>query len=199
MLVFNNNVRSGEANETTVTLISICLKPNIIPIQILIGKLPVKAVYASQVLSIVLKHNNPKILPNTLKLEPIEFRITARILKPQLLHMKEDDHKMVKMKVTQLPVISNQATTGHKLQGASINQLFVNNWNYTTNWPYVVLSRLQSSEGLYLRDKLSTDLTKYAMRWELQKMVQRLEITAPASWTQEQYEDLFNHGEQCLK
>ena len=56
--------------------------------------------------------------------------------------MKEDKCEMVKMKATQLPVISNQATTGHKLQGASINQLFVNNWNYTTNWPYVVLSQL---------------------------------------------------------
>ena len=54
--------------------------------------------------------------------------------------MKEDNRKMVKMKATQLPVISNQATTGHKLQGASINQLFVSNWKYTTNWPYVVLS-----------------------------------------------------------
>ena len=81
-------------------------------------------------------------MPNTFKLEPIEFRITTRILKPQLLRMKEADREMLKMKATQLPVISNQATTGHKLQGASINQLFVNNWNYTTNWPYVVLSRL---------------------------------------------------------
>ena len=49
MLVFNNNVRHGEANRTTVTLISICLKPNIVPIQIIISKLPVKAIYASQV------------------------------------------------------------------------------------------------------------------------------------------------------
>ena len=104
MLVFNNNVRHGEANGTTVTLISICLKPNIIPIQIIIGKLPVKAVYASQVVSIVLKHNNPKIIPNTFQLKPIEFRITARILKPKLLQMKEDDREMVKMKATQLPV-----------------------------------------------------------------------------------------------
>ena len=39
--------------------------------------------------------------------------------------MKEDDCEMVKMKATQLPVISNQASTRHKLQGASINQLFV--------------------------------------------------------------------------
>ena len=194
MLVFNNNVRRGEANGTTVTLRSVCLKPSITPIEILIRKLPVKAVYALQVVSIVLKHNNPKILPSTFKLEPIEFCITTRILKPQLLQMKEEDREMVKMKATQLPVISNQATTGHKLQGASINQLFVNNWNYTTNWPYIVLSRLRSSKGLYLRNKFSTDLTKYAMPWELQKMIQRLEKPAPTFWTQEQYEDLFNHG-----
>ena len=142
MLVFNNNVRRGEAKGTTVTLISICLKPNIIPIQIIIGKLPVKAIYALQVVSIVLKHNNPKNIPNMFQLKPIEFHITARILKPKLLQMKEGDCEMVKMKATQLPVISNQSTTGHKLQGASINQLFANNWNYTTNWSYVVLSRL---------------------------------------------------------
>ena len=128
------------------------------------------------------------------QLKPIEFHITTRILKPKLLRMKEDDHEMVKMKATQLLVISNQATTGHKLQGDSINQWFVNNWNYTTNWPYIVLSQLRSSEGLYLCNKLSTDLTKYAMPWELQKMIQCLEKTAPTFWTQEQYEDLFNHG-----
>ena len=89
--------------------------------------------------------------------------------------MKEVDREMVKKKATQLPAISNQATTGHKLQGASINQLFVNNWNYTTNWPYIVLSQLHSSKVLYLHNKLSMDLTKYAMPWELQKMIQRLE------------------------
>ena len=74
------------------------------------------------------------------QLEPIEFHITTTILKPKLLQMKADDREMVKMKATQLPVISNQATTRHKLQCTSINQLFVNNWNYTTNWPCVVLS-----------------------------------------------------------
>ena len=108
--------------------------------QIIISKLPVKAVYASQVVSRVLEHNNPKIIPNSFQLKPIEFCITAQILKPKLLQMKEDNCEMVKMKATQLPVISNRTTTGYKLQGASINQLFVNNWNYTTNWPYIVLS-----------------------------------------------------------
>ena len=120
MLVFNHNVRHGEANRTTVTLISICLKPNIVPIQIIIGKLSVKAIHASQVVSIVLKHNNPKIIPNMFQLEPTQFCITARILKPKPFQIKEDDRKMVKMKATQFPVISNQVTTRHKLQGASI-------------------------------------------------------------------------------
>ena len=95
MLPFNNNVRHGEANRTTVTLISICLKPNIVPIQIIIGKLPVKAIYASQVVSIVLKHNNPQSTPNMFQLEPIEFCITTRILKPRLLQMKEDECEMM--------------------------------------------------------------------------------------------------------
>ena len=106
MLVFNNNVRRGVANGTTMTLITVCLKPNIVPIQIIISKLPVKAVYALQVIPIVLKHNNPKIIPNMFQLKLIEFRITTRILKPKLLQMKEDDSEMVKMKATQLPVIS---------------------------------------------------------------------------------------------
>ena len=79
--------------------------------KIIIGKLPVKAIYALQVVSRVLKHNYPKIIPNTFQLEPIEFRITTRILKPKLLQMKDDNRKMVKMKATQLPVISNQAQT----------------------------------------------------------------------------------------
>ena len=125
-----------------MTHISICLKPYIVCMQLIIGKLPVKAIYASQVVSIVWKHNNPNIIPNTFQLEPIEFHITTRILEPKLLQMKEDEHEMVKMKATQLLVISNQATSGHKLQGASINQLFASNWNYTTNWPYLGLSQL---------------------------------------------------------
>ena len=73
MLVFNNNVRRGEANRTIVTLLSICLKPNIVPIQIIIGKLPVKAIYASQVISIVLKYNNPKIIPTHFNLSQLNF------------------------------------------------------------------------------------------------------------------------------
>jgi len=37
------------------------------------------------------------------------------------------------MKATQLPVVVNNATTGHKLQGIGIVCLFVHNWSYVRN------------------------------------------------------------------
>ena len=37
------------------------------------------------------------------------------------------------MKATQLPIIVNNATTGHKLQGSGVDTLFVHNWSYVTN------------------------------------------------------------------
>ena len=53
--------------------------------------------------------------------------------------------------ITQIPVNSNIATTGHKLQGISKNTLIVNNWDYKfANWVYVVLSRVRTCKGLFL-------------------------------------------------
>lgn len=50
-----------------------------------------------------------------------------------------------------IPVNSNIATTGHKLQGMSKNMLIVNSWSYRfKNWIYVVLSRVRTLSGLYL-------------------------------------------------
>jgi hypothetical protein len=42
------------------------------------------------------------------------------------------------MKGVQLPVVSNNATTGHKLQGSSVHSIFVHAWIYEKNWAYVV-------------------------------------------------------------
>ena len=57
--------------------------------------------------------------------------------------------------LTQFPVNSNIATTGHKLQGMTKDALIVYSWNYTfTNWIYVVLSRVRTLSGLYLCKKL---------------------------------------------
>ena len=61
-------------------------------------------------------------------------------------------------KITQIPVNSNIATTGHKLQGMSKDVLIVNDWNYRcTNWVYVVLSRVRTLAGLYLMKPLDLE------------------------------------------
>jgi len=60
--------------------------------------------------------------------------------------------------VSQIPVNSNVATTGHKLQGMSKDTLIVNDWNYRSdNWVYVVLSRVRTRNGLYLMKPLDVN------------------------------------------
>jgi len=81
--------------------------------------------------------------------------------------------------MTQFGVIDNIATTGHKLQGVSLDNLVVNSWNYgCPNWVYVVLSRVRKLAGLVFNTPLDStkdyrppqDLT----RWE-QDIRERLE------------------------
>jgi hypothetical protein len=43
------------------------------------------------------------------------------------------------MDLTQFPTVGNFATTGHKLQGKSVNELVVAEWSKVKNWAYVVL------------------------------------------------------------
>ena len=56
----------------------------------------------------------------------------------------------------QIPAKSNNATTGHKLQGMSKDLLIVSSWPTDglaamfKNWEYVVLSREPKLSGLYL-------------------------------------------------
>ena len=58
--------------------------------------------------------------------------------------------------MTQFGVFDNIATTGHKLQGVSMDKLVVNRWNYSCpNWVYVVLSRVRKLAGLVLNIPLN--------------------------------------------
>ncbi len=62
----------------------------------------------------------------------------------------------VSMCVSQFPILVNHACTGHKLQGQTKHHLFMSSWSYTKNWPNVMLSRVTSLMGLFLRKPLST-------------------------------------------
>ena len=120
-------------------------------------------------------------------MEPRKYNIKAKLPKAESLRVNEKDKDVIKMKISQLPVVSNDATTGHKLQGRGVDQLFVHNWSYVTNWPYVMLSRVKTMAGLLCRSKLSTDLRKYAMPVKLHNLIQRLKRKKPTLFTEEDY------------
>ena len=82
---------------------------------------------------------------------------------PPDLSANTDDKLGFKLKGMQLPLVSNAAATGHKWQGSTVKHLFIHDWNYTTNWPYVFLSRVTKMEGLFFRDKLQKKFTTFKL------------------------------------
>jgi hypothetical protein len=87
--------------------------------------------------------------------------------------MKGDEREKLDMKGIQLPLLVNNATTGHKLQGSGVDNLFVHSLSYVTNWAYVMLSRVKTQGGLFCRQALSQYLTKYAVPDALKRMMDR--------------------------
>jgi hypothetical protein len=191
MLPSNSNVKEGQANGTQVTVEKVVLKAGEQPKEILLdGTIPIASVSASQISYIVLLHSNTRIVPPTFSLRPKQHTFKANILKPQSLQVRGKERELIRMKATQLPVIVNNATTGHKLQGSGVDTLFVHNWSYVTNWVYVMLSRVKTRDGLFCRKPLSTDVNKYKVAPALLTM----QRAAPTYCSPEEYNDLL-HGD----
>ena len=180
MLPTNKDVSKGQANGTQACFVKVVLhEGQQHSIVLLDGEIPVKGVLASQISHVVLKHKNDRIHPKEFSVEPTNFTFKARILKPQILRTKENDREAIQMKAQQLPILSNSATTGHKLQGSGVHNLFVHNWSYVTNWVYVMLSRVKTQAGLFSRKKLSTDLSKYAVPDALKRLIEKFRQKRP--------------------
>ena len=186
----------GIANGTQCILKKIVLKPetNIHKITIE-NEITVQAVFASDIEYIVLQHINQKNqMPTRFKLIPRKytFKIKAKVNTP--LHNKtiDSDNNPASMTAMQLPILINHATTGHKLQGTSIESLFISQWNYSKNWPYVMLSRVKTINDLYLRQPLSTDLDNYRVPTKLTQMVEDLKKFEPKPLSKNIYNQLLN-------
>ena len=192
MLPANENVREGRANGTQALLEEIVLNEGEVPKQIkLDGKIPMNALYANQVEYIKLRHCNTEIKPNVFEIRPKKHNFPAKIPLQRSIFEREGKREVVKMKGFQLPVILNSATTGHKLQGCGVTQLFIHNWSYVQNWVYVMLSRVKTLRGLYIRNPLSKDLTKYEVPKELRAMIVGFKKLLPTFWSKEEYEEFL--------
>ena len=75
------------------------------------------------------------------RLSPHKFTATVQVA------LDDSVSERVELKgvsITQIPVNMNDATTGHKLQGMSKDNLIVVSWSFIPNWIYVVLSRVRT-------------------------------------------------------
>ena len=197
MLGFNKDVKDGQANGTQAEVQKVILKPGVVPQTMMLGgRIPVAAVRASQVEKLTLHHCNDRIQPRTFSIEPKDYTFRANMLKPRALRTKEAPKETLRMKAKQLPILINNATTGHKLQGSGVDSLFVHNWSNVTNWVYVMLSRVKTRAGLFCRKKLSgTNLGCFAVHEGLRKMLEKFEQFRPQYWLAKEYEELFGDTE----
>jgi hypothetical protein len=95
------------------------------------------------------------------------------------------------MKCLQLSMVCNTATTGHKLQGSTEKNLFVHAWNYKTNWPYVVLSRVTTMVGLQFRKKLEKRFKSFQQPTKFKELMQKIKNKTSELFTDQQRADLF--------
>ena len=156
MLTQNDNVRGGIANGTKCSFVEVTLfrgKENTFTTYV--EGHPVRCVFASQVKSIKLNHSNKN--NTTFELKPKKFSFKANYPMPPQFQSARHKKQPARMAAFQLPVISNSATTGHKLQGCTLDYLIVNSWSYASNWAYTVLSRVKTLRGLFLREKIDPD------------------------------------------
>jgi hypothetical protein len=193
MLTSNTNVREGQANGSQAIVEKVVLKCGVQARKVLIsGNVRLTAVKATEVSHLVLRHCNARIEPATFRVFPRQHTVKANLLKPRALQLTGNDREKVDMKALQVPIVVNNATTGHKLQGSGVDCLFVHNWSYVTNWVYVILSRVRTQKGLFLRKPLSTNLTKYAVPEGLIKMMRKFSSKLASQWTDDEYEELFD-------
>ena len=154
MFTANEDVGAGQANGSRVNLVKINVKPGeqCMPVKLACGT-TVRAYKANQIKSLLVRHEVEDMCPREFTVEPKKYTFKAEFE----THVGTN---LASMTATQFPLISNSCTTGHKLQGYTAVSLLVNNWEYTQNWAYVVLSRVKTMAGLYLRQPLTENLKK---------------------------------------
>jgi len=123
MLTQNHDMPRGKANGTRAVVKQVALKSEKSPTVVTLspGVRAWAAARAGQVDKILLHHLNDRVQPPAFNVQPKQFSFRASLPTPAALLPSEYDQDVVRMTAMQLPFVSNSATTGHKLQGCSVD------------------------------------------------------------------------------
>jgi hypothetical protein len=168
MYTENDDVPNGIANGTLCHLLKVVLHANVIENDFKIMNLDgyyVRSIDASKVDYLLCK-----FLDSDQTFRVSAKHVACKVDMPIDLIDGEKIRKTVDVTVNRFPVLINYATTGHKLQGQTKTSLFISEWHYGANWPYVVLSRVKTLKGLFLRIPIRI---KHSFAWD-NRLVQML-------------------------
>ena len=150
MMNTNERIKEEIANGTPCIGLYIKLKYGYEYTKEILEGYMVSTIYAHEVDYIICKKERTSTpgTPEYFKVSPESSNCTVRLKQFNTL-------PLLTIYMTYLPINCNISTTGHKLQGKTLNSLVVNSWAYNmTHWVYVVLSRVRSLNSLVLNKKL---------------------------------------------
>jgi hypothetical protein len=174
----NKDLKKGRGNGTLCRFVSIKLKDGVILDWKNWDGRKVNTVSADVVEWVRFQHwpEPPRNVNRFFKLRLCQYTtIVKRLPTPGTEDVTVDIGNIV---MHQLPVNSNIATTGHKLQGMSKLMMVVTEWGSFSNWIYVVLSRVTTWAGLFLLKSLTRRIESFVVSKELldfERKMQELE------------------------
>lgn len=178
MLLANTDVRGGVANGSQATVVGVQLKHGTETFQVQLHGHNVRAVLACDVVKVKIKLTAFESL-NEKEIESNNYTVQCRYPLPPCFATGKKKKEVIKIKAKQFPIVSNTATTGHKLQGSTKKNLYIPYWNYhTQNWPYVMLSRVTTRYGLFLGEKLDPN-RDYSLDSRIIRMYKNFERHVP--------------------
>ena len=177
MLLANTDVPNGYANGTRVILQSIVLNDGSTHGTAVVDGVDCKLIEASDVKYLVCTKADDK--DKIFKIEPQNMTCRVNAPVPKIFGASSNSTINFTMALQQLPLIANNATTGHKLQGQTKKNLVVSVWSNRSNWNYVALSRVKTRNGLFLAQPLPCDVD-FSMHADLRKMLDNFQSLVPA-------------------
>ena len=161
MLTSNEHIEQGRGNGTQARFKNIVLKENAALRSKLWDGFHINTVSVNDVKYMVCEHWEGTVDNNNNYIPPRSFRLYPEVTKVDIkMKLYGSKKKMVfkNQYIKQFGVLVNNATTGHKLQGMSKDNIIVVDWFYSAkNWVYVVLSRVRTLSGLYLFKELKME------------------------------------------
>ena len=172
----NEDVKNGIANGTTATFEKVVLKRGKHPTPAKVGGFWVQTIDIEDVELLTLKWQDCRFR-GTFNIKPTKHTYTVKF---PVEEFGERIRMKCSMELTCFDIISNHCTTGHKLQGKSLDQLVVTEWSKRRNWAYVVLSRVRTLKGLFLLKRLPVDID-FAPNTDYLEMMERLRNSIQAT------------------